>query len=166
MASFRIGALLLSAWGLDLLLLSLLPFLRLLVDPLLLFLIFQGTHLPSKRFLWVQGIGIGLLRDLSAGGLFGMWACTFGLVGWGMHAVRHFVEWDDPLIVAVLAGVLTLATGILHPVLLRLADPVVTNGGLPWLPITATALVHGAAATLGFPALRQFVRRVSPAFRA
>lgn len=165
MASFRVGTLLLAAWGLDLLLFSLAPFFRLLVDPLLLFLIFQGSH-SSKRFLWLQGIGVGFLRDLSSGSLFGTWACTFALVGWGMNAFRRLVEWNDPLIVAVLAGILTLTAGIVHSVFLLLADPVLKGGIFPWMPILAASLVHGAAAAGGFPSLKRFLRRSSPAFRS
>lgn len=163
MASFRLGTLLLAAWGLDLLLLSLFPLLRLLIDPLLLFLIFQGSRFPARRFLWLQGVGVGLLRDLSAGSLFGMWACTFALVGWSFKAVRHMVEWEDPLIVGVLAFLLTFAAGILHPLLLLLSDPA-AGGRLPWLPIFAMAAAHGVAAYLGFPFLRRFVQRSTAAF--
>lgn len=159
----RVGTLLLSSWGLDLLLFSLLPSLRLWVDPLLLFLIFQGSRPVSKRFLWLQGIGLGLLKDLASGAIFGIWACTFGLVGWAITAVRNFVEWGDPLIVAVLAGLLTLAAGIVHPLLIFLADPAGT-GGLPWLPMAAAPLVHGMAAYGGFPTLRQFIQRPASAF--
>ena len=165
MASFRVGALLLSAWGFDLLLLSLFPRLRLLIDPLLLFLIFQGSRLSSKRFLWLQGIGVGLLRDLSSGGVFGLWACTFAWVGWAMNAVQRLVEWDDPLIVAVLAGGLTLAAGIGYPLLLLVADPAGAGVGFPWLPVLATAWVHTGAAYGGFQPLRQFVRRPASVFR-
>lgn len=165
MASFRVAALLLGAWGLDLLLLSLFPGLRLLFDPLLLFLIFQGSRLPSKRFLWLQGIGSGLLRDFSSGGILGLWACTFAGVGWMMNAVGHLVEWDDPLIVAVLTGGLTLAAGLLYPWMLFVADPTGVGGGFPWLAILATALVHGGIAYGFFEFLRQFVRRPASIFR-
>lgn len=162
MASFRVGTLLLVFWGLDLLLFALFPFLRLFVDPLLFFLIFQGARLSSKRFLWLQGIGVGLLRDLSSGGLFGLWACTLGWVGWVLNAGRHWVEWEDPLMLAILTGMLTLAAGVIHPMLIHFAEPAVPCGGFPWLPILATALVHGAGAYAGFPSLRRFLRKPAP----
>ncbi len=93
-----------------------------------------------------------------------MWACTFGLVGWGMNAVRHWVQWDDPLIVAVWVGGFTFAAGILHPLLLLLADSSLIGRSLPWFPILTAAGVHGAAAYSWFPALRRFVQRSVSSF--
>ena len=94
----------LGIWSFDTFILSLFPLLRSVMDLLLLFLIFLGFKLPSTRWLWVYGLGIGLLKDLTTGGWFGAWSCTFALIGWILGAIRHLLEREDPLMLGVWAG--------------------------------------------------------------
>ncbi len=158
MASFRFGSLFLGFWILDLLLLSLVPSFRLVFDPLLLLLIFQGFRLPSLRFLWLQGLGLGLLKDLTSGGLFGVWGCTFALVGWILASTRRLVEWEDPVVAAVFTGLFTLVGGVVHALIVTLSDPMLGWSSTPWAPLLAAVFLHGAAALWGFPRLRLFLK--------
>ena len=98
MASFRIPFVILGVWLFDLFLLPLFPFLKGRVDLLLLVLIFLGFRLSSSRFLWCYGLGLGLLKDLTTGGFFGAWSCTFALIGWILSTTRHLLEREDPLV--------------------------------------------------------------------
>ena len=161
MAPFRFWALFLGLWVLDLLFLSLAPSLRLIVDPLLLLLIFQGFHLSSLRSLWLQGFGLGLVKDLTLGSLFGAWGCAFAGVGWVLASTRHLMEWEDRVVVAVFTGLFTLLGGILHAVILVIADPMLTWSNMPWIALVATVLFHGVFAFWGFPRFQRFLRAPS-----
>jgi len=145
-------------WGVDLLFLSRVPLLRWMVDPLLLLLIFLGFRLPSGRFLWLIGMGLGFLRDLGTGSLLGGFACTFALIGWILNSTRHLVEREDPLVQGIVAGILSGASGILFGGLLTLADPAVGwNRWVLWILPVAMG-VNGICAALGFPRLQQILR--------
>ena len=163
MASFRFGSLFVGCWALDLLLLSLAPSLRLVFDPLLLLLIFQGFRLSSLRFLWLQGLGLGLLKDLGSGGVFGVWGCAFALVGWVIASTRGLMEWEDPVVVAVFAGLFTLLGGVIHAVILMVADPMLAWSNTPWISLLGGVVLQGAAALWVFPRLHRFLK--TPRFR-
>lgn len=154
MASFRFWALFVVAWGLDLLVLAFLPALRLAFDPLLLLLIFLGFRRASLRFLWLQGLGLGLLKDLTTGSVFGAWACAFAAVGWILSATRGWMEWEDPVVVAVFTGLFTLLGGVLYAVIVTLSDPMLGWSSTPWAVLGVSVLLHGATALWGFPRLK------------
>ncbi len=149
-------------WGTDLLLMALLPSARLLVDPLFFLLAFLGFRPSPHRFLWLQGIGLGLLKDLSTGALFGGWACTFGGVAALLTAGSRWVEMEDPLVVGIWVGVLAGLTTAAYALLLSLADPFLQGFHLPWLWLPFSMAAHGALAVWGFPRLRRLLR-VRPA---
>ena len=155
MAFLRTVGLLLTLWALDLLLLVLLPGARMVLDPLLLFLLFQGAHSPSQRFLWMQGVGLGLLKDSYAATLFGGWVCAYAGVGWMIHASRHWVEWDDPVIVAALAGILSALAGVIFGAVLMAADPALGWRHFPAGLLLARIPVHAAAVFWGLPLARK-----------
>ena len=150
-------ALLLSV-GLDLFLLALFPAVRLLVDPLFLFLAFFTFGLRSSRFLWIFGLGLGFMKDLYSGDLFGTWSGTFSLTAWIIGSTRHLVEWEDPAITGIWIALLTLLVGILHGFWLTLADPFVHWGGRQLLLLPAAMLIQGVLATWGFPRFQRFVK--------
>lgn len=156
MASFRIPFVILGVWFFDLFLLPLFPFLKGKVDLLLLVLIFLGFRLSSSRFLWCYGLGLGLLKDLSTGGFFGAWSCTFALIGWILSATRHLLEREDPLVLGIWAGVLAALSGAGYECLVLAVDPVTSWSGwwkgLPWV-----VLLHGGIAMWGFPKLQKLL---------
>lgn len=149
-------------WGTDLLLGALLPAGRFLVDPLFFLLVFLGFRADPHRFLWLQGIGLGLLKDLSTGALLGGWACTFGLVGALLGAGSRLMETDDPLVVGVWVAVLSLITTVAYALLLFLADPSAQGLHAPWLWLPLSMAAQGWLAAWGFPRLRR-VLRIGPA---
>lgn len=145
-------------WGTDLLLGALVPATRLLVDPLFFLLAFLGFRAAPHRLLWLQGIGLGLLKDLSTGALLGGWACTFGLVGALLGAGSRWVETDDPLVVGVWVALLSLITTAAYALLLFLADPSVQGFHGPWLWLPFSMAANGGLAVWGFPRLRRVLR--------
>ena len=144
--------------GADLLLMALLPALRLFIDPLLLLLMVLAFGTRSTRFLWALGLGIGLLKDLYAGTLFGAWTFTFAGVAWMVGATRQMVEWEDSAVIGVWAAVLTLAARTFYGFWLTLADPFVRwgNGQLWTVPVAMA--VQGLLSAWLFPRLRKFLR--------
>ncbi len=148
-----------SLWMLDFLFLSGTGGLRLLVSPLLLFLIFIGFRLPSTRFLWAWGAGLGLLQDLATGGSFGAFACTYALVGWGLGGIRHMFEREDPLVQGVWAGILAGAALLLYGLVVAWSDPAIGWHRWIWWMIPLTAISNGVCAVYGFPRLQRFLRR-------
>ncbi len=128
---------------------------RWLLDPLLLLLIFLGLTASSTRFLWAVGIGWGAMRDLASGGPFGLYLCTFALVGWIVGGIRHWMELEDPLIQGVWAGLLTgLAQGLAYLWLTR-ADPMIGWNDWGWIVIPASMAAQGMAAFWSFPYLKR-----------
>lgn len=151
----RLAAWALLLWGADLFLVAPFPPARLLVDPLLLFLIFLGLALPSGRFLWAIGGLLGFLRDLGTGSPMGGFTCAFALVGWILDAGRRFLEREDPLVQGIWAGVLTGLGGLVYSILIRWMDPAMGwNGWAGWI-LPWTMGIHGAGASLFFPRLRK-----------
>ncbi len=147
--------------GLDLFLLALFPAVRLLVDPLLVFLVFLTFTRRSSRFLWVLGFGLGLLKDLYSGEVFGAWGGTFAATAWIIGSTRHLVEWDYPPIVGVWIALLTLLAGFLHGAWLILADPFLHWGNGRLLLLPAAMLAQGILAAWGFPRFQKLVTRRS-----
>ena len=145
-------------WGMDLLLMALMPAVRLLVDPLFLLLAFLGFRSSPHRLLWLQGAGLGLLKDFSTGALMGGWACAFALMGALLGAGSRFVEAEDPLIVGVWVALFALATVAAYALLLSLADPYLQGFRLPWLWLPFSMAAHGGLAAWGFPRLRRVLR--------
>lgn len=141
----------------DLLLIALLPAVRLLVDPLLILLVALAFGTRSTRFLWSLGLGVGLIKDLYAGTLFGAWTFAFAGVAWMIGATRQMVEWEDPAVIGVWTAVLALAAWVFHGFWLTLADPFVCwgNGQLWILPIAMVA--QGLLSAWLFPRLRRFL---------
>ena len=158
----RLIAALFAFIGLDLFLLALFPAVRLLIDPLLVFLVFLTFARRSNRFLWVFGFGLGLLKDLYSGDSFGAWAGTFALTAWIIGATRHWVEWEDPSIIGVWIALLTLLAGIVHGAWLILADPFLHWGNGQLLLLSAAMLVQGVLAFCGFPKFKKLVIGRSP----
>ncbi|MBI3322675.1 MAG: hypothetical protein HYZ94_03225 [Candidatus Omnitrophica bacterium] len=148
----------LAAWGTDLFLMAFLPAARLLVDPLFFLLAFLGFRSNPHRFLWLQAVGLGLLKDLSTGALLGGWACTFGLTGILLGMGSRLVEVEDPLIAGVWVAVYFLAATVLYALTLSLADPFIRGFHLPWLSLPFSMAAHGALAAWGFPRLRRLLR--------
>ncbi len=143
----------------DLVLNAFFPFLRLLVDLLFLFLVFLGFRWPSPRFLWLAGVGLGTLRDLSTGGIFGGWALVFGLSGWVLARLRHLVEAEDPLIVGICTGLMTVLTALFYASFIIWSDPAIGWSHGPWGTLTVQAALHGICAVWIFPRLRRFLDR-------
>lgn len=158
MATARFGLIILTLWIGDLVLTAFLPLLRSLADPLLLFLIYLGLRWPAGRFLWLHGVVLGFLRDLSVGGIFGGWACAFGFSGWALTYLRHLVEAEDPLIVGVCAGFMTLWTAFSYTFLMMGMDPAIGWGHGPWLILPFQALLHGSVAVWAFPRIDRFLK--------
>ncbi len=131
------------------------------LDPLLLLLIFLGLQLPSGRFLWAYGACLGFFRDLTTGGLFGGFVCSYSLIGWILGTSRHLVEREDPLIQGIWAGLLTGIHGLSYGLLMTLADPVMgwNRWGLGLLPLSMG--LQGIAAAWGFPRLKRFLRKTA-----
>lgn len=143
-------------WGVELVLL---PGGRFLVDPLFLLLAFLGLRSPSSRFLWLQGLALGLLKDLTTGALWGGWACTFGLVGLLLGAGSRMVEGEDPFVAGVWVAALSGLSMLLYALLLFLADPSGQGFHAPWLWLPFSMAAHGWLAAWGFPRLRRVLRR-------
>ena len=143
--------------GWDLFLLALFPSIRLVVDPLLLFLVFLGSALRSSRFLWLFGLGLGLLKDFYSPELFGAWAGTFSLTAWLIGASRTLVQWEDPPVVGVWTAILTLLVGVLHGIWLILADPFLHWGSGRYSLLPAGMLIQGMLATWAFPRFQRLM---------
>ncbi len=147
-------------WGVDIFLLPQVPFLSWILNPLLLFLIFLGfrLRLSSVRFLWLIGLGLGFLRDLGTGALWGGYACAYGLVGWILGSTRHLVELEDPIIQGIWAGILSGIGCLGYGVLLTAADPALSwNRWAGWtLPLSMA--VNGISAAWSFPRLQRILR--------
>lgn len=140
-------------WALDYLLKSLFPFTRYLLDPLLLVLAYLGLRGGSHRFLWLQGMGLGLLKDLSTGAMLGGWSCAFGLTGALLAMGKHLMEAEDPLVAGVWVALLTLAANLLYGLLSVLADPFARWSHGPWIWLPVSMAAQALAAGLLFPRL-------------
>jgi len=147
--------------GVDLLLLALLPALRLLIDPLLILLVAFAFGTRSTRFLWMLGLGIGFLKDLYAGTLFGVWTFTFAGAAWLIGATRQMVEWEDSAVIGVWTAILTLVVWAFHGFWLTLADPFVRWGNGQLLIVPAAMVAQGLLSAWIFPRLRKFLRSAS-----
>ena len=143
---------------------ALLPAARLLVDPLFFLLAFLGFRSTPHRLLWLQGAGLGLLKDLSTGALLGGWACTFGLMGLLLGMGNRLVEVDDPLVVGIWVAVFSLATSVTYALLMSMADPFLQGFHFPWLWIPFSMAAHGRLATWGFPRLQRVLQARTVAF--
>ena len=158
MAIRRLWAVILGVWGLDLLMLALFPFLRLLIHLPLLLLLFLGFRFPlGSRTLGLVGLGLGLLRDLSSGGFFGTWACALGLTGWIVAQVRPSVETEDSFLLAVWVGISTLGALLLHGVVTTLADPGLSFRQGPWAVFPFSMAAHAGIAAWGSNRLHKFL---------
>ena len=157
MANVRFWTVLAVSWFFTLILFPLFPALSIL-DPLFLLLVFLGFHLSSGRFLWAYGIFFGFLKDLSGGGLFGAWSCTFGFVGWILFLSRHLVEREDPLLQGIWAGLLTGASGLVYALVCAFSDPAARWGGAGWLTLPVTMAAGGTTAAWAFPRLGRWCR--------
>lgn len=165
MAFRKVAAAIAACLGADLLMTALLPFLRLVVDPLLLLLIALSTGVRSFRALWLLGLGLGLLKDLYTGTPFGVWACTFTAAAWMIGATRRMIEWGDPAVVGVWAAVLTLLAWSFSGLWLSLADPFIQwgQGQLAFLPVAMA--VQGFSAAWAFPRLQKLLGKPVPSYR-
>ena len=144
--------------GVDLLLLALLPALRLFIDPLLILLVALAFGTRSTRFLWMLGFGIGFLKDLYAGTLFGAWTFTFAGAAWMIGATRQMVEWEDSAVIGVWTAILTLVVWLFYGFWLTLADPFIRWGnGQLWI-VPAAMAAQGLLAAWIFPRLRKFLK--------
>lgn len=162
---FRPLAALFLFLGADLLLLALFPALRLIVDPLLLLLIGLSSGLRSSRSLWLLGFGLGLLKDLYAGTLFGAWSCAFLAAAWMIGATRRMIEWEDPAVVGVWTALLTLVVWIFHGFWLTLADPFLHWGSGRMMVLPAAMAIQGGLAAWLFPRMSKLFGRPSPGYR-
>lgn len=151
-------------WGVDLLLPALFPAGRLLVDPLFLLLVFLGFRQAPGRFLWLQGVALGLLKDLGTGAMPGGWACAFGLVGALLGAFSSLWEADDPFVAGVWVAVLHLVTVVIYALINVLSDPVLRGFPGPWFWLPLSMPIQGFLAAWGFPRLRSQLRRRVPVF--
>lgn len=158
MARLRLGAVILALWGLDWVLVMLLPAARIFIDPLFALLVFLAFRKPSVRLLWLQGLALGLFKDLLSADLFGAWAVSFALTGWVLAASRQLVEWEDPVIVGVWAAVLTLFSRSVHGVWLLLADPWLRWGQGPWLWLPLSMALQGWCCALLFPRFQRLIK--------
>lgn len=159
MAPFRLGAVILALWGLDLLFVMLFPVVRVFTDPLFALLIFLAFRKPSVRFLWLQGFGLGFLKDLLSVDLFGAWAVTFALTGWVLAASRQMVEWEDPAIVGAWAAALTLLSWVVHGIWLVTADPWLRWNQGSWLLLPLAMALQGWCCALLFPRFQRLMRK-------
>lgn len=139
----------------DLLLMMLFPGLRLLVDPLLVLVVVLSIRARSARSLWLLGLGLGLLKDLYAGTLFGGWTFTFTAAAWMIGATRRMVEWDDPALVGLWAAILTLPVWLFHGFWLTAADPFVRWGNGQWVWLPAAMAVQGLLSAWILPRMRR-----------
>ncbi len=135
----------------------LLPPVAIFLDPLLLFLIFLCLKIPSGRFLWVYGLGLGILKDLTTGGLFGLSACTFGFIGWVCGTFRHLVEREDPLLAGIWAGLLSGAARLIFGFLTVLADSQVGWNRWFWAVLPLSMAANGGFAFLLYPYLERLL---------
>ena len=155
----RLGFLIAALWLTELILTALFPFLRLLADFLFLFLIFLGFQWPSPRFLWLAGIGLGILRDLSVGGIFGGWAFVFGLCGWILARLRYLVAAEDPLIVGIFTGLMTVLAGFFYACFVIWTDPSISWRHGSWGALPVQAVLHAMFAIWIFPQFRRYLSR-------
>lgn len=139
----------------DLLLMMLFPGLRLLVDPLFLLVIGFSVRARSSRSLWLLGFGLGLLKDLYTGAVFGAWTFTFTAAAWMIGATRRMVEWEDPALVGVWAAILTLPVWLFHGFWMTTADPFVRWGDGQWASLPAAMAVQGLLTAWIFPRMRK-----------
>lgn len=160
MGSFRFALTVLGFFAFQLLLLPWIPLLRLIVDPIFLFLVFLGLKVPSIRFLWVYGLLLGSLKDLTTGGLFGIFSLSFSLVGAIFGMSRHLVEWEAPLNQGILTGLLTGLAGMMTCFVVSLADRSAGCPGMSWMLLPVSMVAHGWIATWGFPKLEKIIVRV------
>jgi hypothetical protein len=123
----------------------------------MLFFILLGLRWPRTRFLWLYGMGVGLLRDLSVGGLFGGWSCAFGLTGWGLTYLRQLLEVEGPRMLALCTALATLWAGLAYALILASADPAVAWRFGSWGFLLLQAGLHGAGAFWLFPRLERFL---------
>lgn len=144
--------------GVDLLLLALLPALRLFIDPLLILLVALAFGARSTRFLWMLGLGIGFLKDLTAGTLFGAWTFTFAGAAWMIGATRQMVEWEDSAVIGVWTAILTFSVWLFYGFWLTLADPFIRWGNGQHLIVPAAMVAQGLLAAWIFPRLRKFLK--------
>ena len=141
--------------GADLLLMALFPGLRLLVDPLFMLVILLAVRARSPRSLWLLGFGLGLLKDLYTGMVFGAWTATFMAAAWMIGATRRMVEWEDPALVGLWAAILTLPVWLFHGFWLAAADPFVRWVDGQWASLPAAMAAQGLLAAWIFPRLRK-----------
>lgn len=144
----------LGLWLLDLFVLPLWPFLKSVLDPLLLLTIFLGLKLPSTRWLWAYGLGLGGLKDLASVGLFGGWSVTLALVGWLIGIGRHLWEREDPLLLGIWAGMLAGVGYFFYAWLEVSVDPLVSWGRW-WTMLPLVVVVQGTIAAIVFPRLNR-----------
>lgn len=151
--------------GFDLLAMVFFPALRFLVDPLLLLLIPMASRIRSPRSLWLTGLGLGLVKDLYAGSVFGAWTFTFAAAAWLISATRQMVEWEDPAIVGIWAAILTLLVWVFYGFWMTVADPFIHwgNGQLSVLPAAMAA--QGLLAAWLYPRMRKWFLKSSPVYR-
>ncbi len=157
MANGRFWAVLIGLWAAGLILFPLFPILSVL-DPLFLLLVFLGLHCSSGRFLWADGMVIGFLKDVSTGGFFGAWTCTFGLIGWLMGNSRHLLEREDPIVQGVWAGFLTGLSNLVYILVCSLCDSSVRFGAGWGGMILLTMGVAGICAKQFFPRFERWCR--------
>lgn len=157
----RFRLLILGAWILDLFLFLFLPALRVVVDPFFLLLVLLGFWHPSGRFIWVWGLGLGLLKDLVSGTFWGGSALVFGAVGLLLVTNRHLVEREDPLLIGIWTGIAAALKEILYGFLLVFLDPFVRFTGGWWGILILSSAANGVASAWSFPILTPFLRRNS-----
>ncbi len=158
MAFHRVCILIAFLWIVEFLFLPIIPLAKILVDPLFIFLVFRGLQASSGRFLWVEGVSLGLLKDLATGGLFGGFACSFGFIGWLLGQSQHFVEKEDPLIQAVWAGFLTAFQWVVYAFLVVLSEKTVGWGWGWWFFLPLAAVANCGFAFWVFPPFRRFLK--------
>lgn len=157
MAPFRFGLLLVALLFFQLLFIFRIPWAAQVMDPLLLVLIFLGFRIRSARFLWVIGIALGALKDLTTAGPFGLSSAPFGLVGWLISSTRHWVEREDPILQGVWAGILSMLQGLAAASLLMAMEPAARP--IPgWGILPVLMLVNGGIAAWAFPRLERWLR--------
>jgi hypothetical protein len=161
--AFRFGVMGFGFWLADWVWSACAPYdFRKMADPLLFFFIFFGWRWPRPRFLWLYGMGIGWLRDLSLGGLFGGWACSFGLAGWFSTFLRLRMELADPLAIGLYSAGLTLVAHGWYAWLVRwIGDAQGTASLLSWMATVMNPLLHGGLAVWAFPRLERVLKMAS-----
>ena len=152
MGSLRTAALF---FGADLLLTALFPALRLLVDLPLLLLIALSSRARTRRSLWLLGFGLGLMKDLYAGTIFGAWTCSFTAAAWLIGMTRRTIEWEDPALAGLWAAILTLPVWVFHGFWLTTADPFLRWGNGQWVFLPALMAIQGLLFAWIFPRLRK-----------